>query len=213
MQPTLINKTRSYTATGTVYTGGALTAATNATPIVITTTSAHNLVSGDSVQITAMTGNTAANGVFYVSVLSGTTFSLYTSPLLTSTYAVAGNGTLGGTPTISMAWPISSVIGDWSLKLRVDALAQAANCVIAYQDSVDGFVNDIRTIAAWGFTGAIYQFAATVSPQFTSTDCSRELRKYDLQSARFGVLNAALRINVMEYDAGAALILTGWYEN
>jgi len=211
MVPTLINKTRSYTAIGEVYTGGVVTGATNASPIVITTTSTNNLVAGDQVQITGITVNTAANGVFYVNPLTGTTFQLFSNSALTT--PVAGNGTYGTGGAVSLATNISGVTGDWDLRLRVDALAAGTNCVISFQDSVDGFVNDIRTIATAGFTGANYQFSATVSPQFTATDTSREWKRYDLMSARFGVANAAIRVYVQEVDAGAGLVLTAWYDN
>jgi len=53
--------------------------ATNATPIVITTTTDHNLTSGDFVYIDGVGGNTAANGYFSIVVLSSTTFSLNSS--------------------------------------------------------------------------------------------------------------------------------------
>jgi hypothetical protein len=64
-------------------------AASNATPIVITT-GATGIVTGDQVVIAGVTGNTAANGTFIITVLSPTTFELDGS---------AGNGAYvaGGT--------------------------------------------------------------------------------------------------------------------
>jgi len=53
-----------------------ITGATNASPIVITTSAAHLFSTYDIVYITGVTGNTAANGVFAITVLSATTFSL-----------------------------------------------------------------------------------------------------------------------------------------
>lgn len=53
-----------------------ITGATNATPIVVTTSAAHGLQSGDHVDIHGVGGNTAANGHFRIVVLSTTTFSL-----------------------------------------------------------------------------------------------------------------------------------------
>lgn len=68
--------------------------ATNASPIVITTTATHGYVTGQSVSIADVLGNTAANGNFIITVLSGTTFSLNGS---------TGNGayTDGGTALAS----------------------------------------------------------------------------------------------------------------
>ena len=65
-------------------------AASNATPVVITTGSTSGVVTGDQVVIADVTGNTAANGTFFVTILTPTTFELDGS---------VGNGayTTGGT--------------------------------------------------------------------------------------------------------------------
>jgi len=65
-----------------------ITAATNASPIVITTSAAHGYTSGDTVFIKYVEGNLAANGTFSITVLSPTTFSLNAS---------AGSGAFSGT--------------------------------------------------------------------------------------------------------------------
>jgi hypothetical protein len=96
----LINKYRQ-AATPTVNpaVGGGITGATNATPIVITTSAAHGLADGMVVSIAAVGGNTNANTTCYVKVtgFSTTTFGLYTDKALTA--GVAGNAayTSGGT--------------------------------------------------------------------------------------------------------------------
>jgi hypothetical protein len=56
--------------------GGAVTAATNAAPIAITTTSAHGLATGDTVYVDGVAGNLAANGRWVVTVTGSTTFTL-----------------------------------------------------------------------------------------------------------------------------------------
>jgi hypothetical protein len=53
----------------------AISAATNATPIVITTPT-HAWGTGDFIHIQGVLGNTGANGLWQITVLSGTTFSL-----------------------------------------------------------------------------------------------------------------------------------------
>ena len=94
-----------YAGSGTGWTAtvksGNVTGATNASPIVITST-AHGLSSGDIVTIASVGGNTAANStnaipVFYITKLSNDTFSLYSDSA--RTVAVAGSGayTSGGT--------------------------------------------------------------------------------------------------------------------
>jgi hypothetical protein len=68
---------------------GTITGATNASPIVVTS-AAHGLPTGAYVKVASVVGNTAANGNFFVTALSGSTFSLDGS---------TGNGayTSGGT--------------------------------------------------------------------------------------------------------------------
>lgn len=74
--------------------------ATNATPIVVTTTANHGLVTGERVHIYGAQGNVAANGIFYASVTSNTQFAIYTGWSAGAVSgAVAGTGawTSGGT--------------------------------------------------------------------------------------------------------------------
>lgn len=54
---------------------GTITNATNASPISVTS-SAHGLTTGTNVTITGVTGNTAANGTFVVTVVDANTFTL-----------------------------------------------------------------------------------------------------------------------------------------
>ncbi len=54
----------------------AVTDATNASPIVVTTDEAHGLTTGATVTIVGVGGNTAANGTFTVTVAAPTTISL-----------------------------------------------------------------------------------------------------------------------------------------
>jgi hypothetical protein len=67
-----------------------VTAATNASPIAITTSAAHGLASGQFVRVASVGGNTAANGEWIITVTSGTAFTLT---------GTTGNGayTSGGT--------------------------------------------------------------------------------------------------------------------
>lgn len=68
--------------------------ATNASPIVITTSANHNYQTGDRITIVNVGGNTAANNTFTITNVSATTFSLDGS---------TGNGayTGGGTANVS----------------------------------------------------------------------------------------------------------------
>lgn len=66
-----------------------ITGATNATPIVISTISPHTLIDGNTVTISGVLGNTAANGTWSISYISATTFSLVSS-VGTGTYTGGG---------------------------------------------------------------------------------------------------------------------------
>ena len=98
--------------------------AANATPIVITTTAAHNLSTGQKVVISGVGGNTNANGTFTITKVDATSFSLdgssgngaYTSGgtgqvvglyKLTHTIAAADGFASGQTYTVSVDYKIS----------------------------------------------------------------------------------------------------------
>src|SRR4051794_37835153 len=53
-----------------------IASSTNATPIVVTTSSAHGLIAGDWVFIQKHTTNTAANGLWLVGAVTSTTLTL-----------------------------------------------------------------------------------------------------------------------------------------
>ncbi len=80
-----------------------ITGASNANPIVITTSSTNGLTSGQPVSITGVGGNTNANGTFFVKVLSPTSFELYTDALLTTGRAGNGAYTSGGSWNTQLA--------------------------------------------------------------------------------------------------------------
>ncbi len=69
----------NYTSGGRVAVDMAINAATNATPIKITTVGNHRLTTGDRVTVYNVAGNTAANGAWNVTVTSATQFTLNTS--------------------------------------------------------------------------------------------------------------------------------------
>lgn len=77
-----------------------ISSSTNATPIVITTSGAHGLVTGDYVSITGHTTNTNANGVWRVGTTpTGTTFQILQIDGTNTT----GNGVGGATGTTTKA--------------------------------------------------------------------------------------------------------------
>jgi hypothetical protein len=74
----------------------AIASSTNATPIVVTTSTPHGLGTGQSVIITDHLVNTAANGIWIVVVTGASTFSIYTL----AGVAVAGVGVGGASGNV-----------------------------------------------------------------------------------------------------------------
>jgi len=72
-----------------------VTGATNASPIVVTVNAPCQIVTGDSVTISGVLGNTAANGTFTVTQRSTTTFSLNLT---------TGNGAYSSGGTATVPW-------------------------------------------------------------------------------------------------------------
>lgn len=99
---------KHYIGSGTGWTtalfNGSVTSASNTTPIRITTSANHGLASGDRVQIRGVTGNDPANSIddtslppaWYITVISATTFDIYSDAARTVGVAGTGAGT-GGT--------------------------------------------------------------------------------------------------------------------
>jgi len=93
--------------------GGLITAASNATPTVVTAGSGpvgganvsanHGLANGNCIIIAGATGNTNINGTWTVGTVTATTFQLYPTSSGTNGVAVAGNGVLGGSPYWTLA--------------------------------------------------------------------------------------------------------------
>jgi hypothetical protein len=69
----------SLTITPSTFVGGGINNASNTTPILVTTNTAHGLASGQTVFIQNVLGNTAANGFWTVTVTSTSQFTLTNS--------------------------------------------------------------------------------------------------------------------------------------
>ena len=78
-----------------------ISSSTNATPIVVTTSAAHDFTEGDHVYVSGHATNTQANGVRAVHVIDGFNIALYTSVSSAGlSGAIAGNGVGGATGTV-----------------------------------------------------------------------------------------------------------------
>lgn len=201
---TVVEAARVHTATqvalnggtnGCVVSGASVT--TGTTPSVITCVGNHNLVTGDQVQITGIVGTTTDNVTAFVNVLSATTFAIYNNADLASTHGIIGTGTYSSGGYVTEATDISALTSPWTLRLRVEALTAATNVLISVQDSVDGFVADIKTLAVYNLTGLV--------TNTQGAEVERTFRDFTLPSARVGVTNGRVRVLIQSITAGGSV--------
>lgn len=143
----------------------AVSDASNASPIVITTGSAHGLTNGNQVTITGVGGNTAANGTFVVTVLSTTTFSLNGS---------TGNGayTTGGTVTkLGRMGNFTTISGSAASAGYVDVRKDDGQDITVCRDLGNRFI-------VWK-EGSIWEIVLNLTPTDDS-DIVTELRNITL---------------------------------
>lgn len=144
-----------------------ITAATNATPIEITTGAAHGLISGDLVRITGVAGNYAANGLHSVTWVSSTKYTLQV-PLTHTDVAGVAAYTSGGssyklTPEVAAIPDDGDAAAASSWNVATEALSdRAAFAFTKFHRSrllgeVASAVDDDDTFASWAdntFTNA-----------------------------------------------------------
>jgi hypothetical protein len=87
----------------------AVTSSTDATPIVVTKAS-HGYTTGDLVQINGHTTNIAANGIFRITVLNSSTFSLQN---YVTGANIAGTGAGAGSSGVVVLAPKILYVSDW----------------------------------------------------------------------------------------------------
>jgi hypothetical protein len=186
--PVFIESAHVHSAVGAF--GCSVTGVSTANPGVVTCGAAHGLVTGDTVQITGVVGATQANVMAVATVTDSTHFSIPVN--VTGTYSSGG--------AVSIVTDVSSygsISGpqDFTLRLQIDSLTAAKSALVCIQDSADGFVSDIVTLACVNVSGPVQSAAPTA---FT-------WRQYQLPTARMGVLNARLRLYVMSLNVGATV--------
>lgn len=144
------------------YTNANISSSTNATPIEITTSAAHNFVTGDFVCIDQHNTNTFANGLWKVTYVSATKFTLDGS---------VGNGVGGGTGTaryfsnrvVELATACTQKIADcslqegaWTASANVTASVSVADFKAHYGSAEIAIGESFATgLAAYFPTGAL----------------------------------------------------------
>jgi hypothetical protein len=166
-----------------------VTAASNASPIQVTTSVANGLETGMQVTITGVAGNTAANGTFLITVTGPTTFTLT---------GTIGNGawTSGGTvSTPGLAFALNASAAD-VLAIATQLGANAPSLVAASQPGTLADMAMLTAIAAalkvttqYGISGAtLVQLAAAPATPATSSAAMGALQSQYAQSAWFGAI-------------------------
>lgn len=100
--------------------------ATNASPIQITTSTAHSLATGQTVTIAGVGGNTAANGNFIVTVLNTTQFTLNNTTgngTYTSGGTATGNAILNTSSQASTEFSATIISGNYAGVMRTDQVS------------------------------------------------------------------------------------------
>lgn len=194
--PVTVELNRLHSATGAF--GCTVSGATVATPSVLTCTAAHNLITGDQIQITGIVGTTTDNTLAYALVLSPTTFSIW-SDAATTASPIAGVGSYSSAGKVSIASDISQFVtgSDFTAYITISG-ASGGKSNVCLQDSVDGFVNDVQTLVC----------ADISTPIFSGTAVDYSFRAYQVPSLRAGVLNARMRVAVISQDGGASVTVS-----
>jgi hypothetical protein len=107
---------------------------TNATPIVATFGANHGLKSGDIVALAAITGNTAANGVWQLNFTGANTAQL----ISLDNKASVGNGTHGGTALVGVVMARTPFLRNHSAVMAFGAPGAVATVFVeAYASYAD----------------------------------------------------------------------------
>jgi hypothetical protein len=129
-----------------------ITAATNASPIVLTTGSAHGLGPGDYVTVSGALGNTAANGTWVASAASGTSVTL-TGSTGNGTYTGGGSiegGDLGHVDRVIQANAVPDGITESTITATAWNVAIVASVVVP-QAHVAAYTANAQTALALYF--------------------------------------------------------------
>lgn len=192
-------KTVSIGSAGSATAMLAISAATNATPIVITVGANSGLKTGDRIAISGVTGNTGANGIWTIEAASATTFKLLGS---------VGNGTFGGTVRCGLVFdktPLGqnhsaqlTLGGNGVCTLLLEAFGSYAEFA-AGDNSLLGAVSAPVTSSAYSFvtnTNATSASSATVASSSIVIAATAEGVPFELK------LPYILRASISAYTSG-----------
>jgi hypothetical protein len=132
-------KTKSLGSAGSAADLIAISAATNATPIVITVGANSGLKSGDKLAIAGVTGNTAANGIQELVAVSATTFQLK---------GTVGNGVFGGTVRAAQVFDQTPLMANHAAKLAMNGNLVGTVTLTSFGSYAEFAANDNSLLGA-----------------------------------------------------------------
>lgn len=121
-------KTTSLGSAGSAVAGILISAATNATPIVLTLAAGHGLKNGDRLAVSGITGNTNANGEWTLASVTATGATLVGS---------VGNGAYGGTPRAAVIFDTTPMMRNHTGSMWIAGNGVATLDVEAYESYAD----------------------------------------------------------------------------
>lgn len=146
---------------GSGSTEATITGATQANPVVVTTSANHNLVNGQPITITDVVGMTELNGnTYYVDVLTGTTVALYDdSGLATSTdgtaftaYTSDGIASGGATDASTLGGFSSAYHLDFTNHTNTPTTIAGYGITDAFDGAFSSLTGTPTTLAGYGIT-------------------------------------------------------------
>jgi Ubiquitin-activating enzyme E1 FCCH domain len=200
----------------TIQTVPAITGATDASPIVITA-DAHGLLTNDIVQIAGVTGNTAANGQWVITVVNANTFSLNNS-YGNAAYVSGGTITHIGiaSPAVLIDNTVFSTVPPFALQLRFEAIPSGATVTGGFYGAADANFVTEQPVVVFSKAGAINvaplswlsNLAAT--PPGNSDDMFTA-KNYDVPTLRIGSSGDNARTKLITNSgAGTVIQYSAW---
>jgi len=199
----------------TIQAPSTVTAATNASPIAITTAANHGLNTGDIVQVTGSTGNTAANGQFVVTKTGATTFTLNNSNG-NAAWVSGGTVTHIGHSTATPLLVDNTVFAtapSVTLQARIERVS-AGNTRVVFEDAADSAFVTAEPLAMIQSTGAIGATGPGVyAGQAGQYDKMFTAKYPDIPDFRVAASGDNLRLKVFASGGtGAVVQYSGWLQ-
>ena len=164
--------------------------------LIVTTSAAHGLESGNVVTIAGSTGVTGLNANWPILVTSATTFTLVGSDSLTGT--PAGSPTVALLPLDISGFPTLGNV----VNLCIESLTADKSVVIGLEDTVDNFSASVIR----------YTFSAK-GPILPSAPVVLTASQKDFPLARFGVASAKMRLRILAIDSAATAKVSAFVAN